>query len=183
MKQIKQKGFVLFAVMVFLIVMSLLGISMFGGFIKDQKISGNMREKQRAIEAAQASLDSVQSWMQQPDNLYLGSWRMGVVCDATTQVGATPVVCSNALPSPATLPWGSSQTFAPPNMTVVPSGGANSYASNVGYYVQYLGETPKNPPSALYKVTATAQGGNATAAAVVETIFEVTVTARDIGGG
>lgn len=173
----------LFVVMIFLIVMSMLGISMFGGFIKDQKISGNMREKQRAIEAAQSGLDSVQAWLQLPDKVYEGSWSVGVVCDSSTQYGTTPIVCSNALPSPATLPWSSSQTFQPPNMTVVASGGANSYASNVGYYVQYLGQTPKNPPAALYKVTATAQGGNATAAAVVETIFEVTVTARDIGGG
>lgn len=180
MKQKEQQGFVLFVVMVFLIIMSLLGISMFGGFIKDQKISGNMREKQRAIEAAQNSLDSVQSWMQSPGNLFEGSWNIGLPCTSSTQTGTTPFVCSNPLLSPATLPWGSSNTFNLPGGGTV--GGA-TYASNASYYIQYLGTTPKNPPSAIYKVTATAQGGNATAAAVVETVYEVTVTARDIGGG
>lgn len=182
MKQQEQKGFVLFAVMIFLIVMSLLGITMFGGFIKDQKMSGNLREKQRAIEAAQAGLDSVQNWMVQPSNLYVGSWADGVTCSTVGQATDTPVVCNNALANPATLPWGSYQVFQPNAMTVTAAGGANSYASNVGYYIQYLGDTPKNPPSALYKVTSTALGGNATAAAVLETVFEVTVTSRDIGG-
>ncbi|RFO98894.1 hypothetical protein DIC66_03215 [Rhodoferax lacus] len=181
----KQKGFVLFAVMIFLIIMSMLGISMFGGFIKDQKISGNLNEKQRAIEASQAGLDAVQFWMLQPGNIFSGVWNTGINCTSTTQTGASAVVCSNALASPATLPWSSSNTFQPPNMTVIAGGGANSYASQVNYHIQFMGPTPISPtaPKAYYKVTSTAQGGNATAAAVVETIFEVTVSARDISGG
>lgn len=179
----KQKGFILFVVMIFLIVMSMLGISMFGGFIKDQKISGNMREKQRAIEAAQTALDSVQFWMLQPGNVYSGNWNTGVSCSSTTQTGSTPVVCSNLLANPAALPWASSNTYQPPNMNVAAGGGVNTYSSNVNFYLQYMGTSTNNPPTALYQVTSTAQGGNATAAAVVQSIFQVITTARDIGGG
>lgn len=182
MKRQEQKGFVLFVVMIFLIVMSLLGISMFKGFINDQKNSGNVREKQRAIEAAQASLDNIQNWMQTEDKIYQGGFRTGIFCDTTTQVGTEPVVCSNALASPANLSWSSSQTFTASTTTlpVNASGGQNNYASNPNYYIQYLGTSSQNV--AMYKVTSKAQGGNATAATVLETIFEVKFTSRDIGG-
>lgn len=183
MKRQEQKGFVLFVVMIFLIVMSLLGISMFKGFINDQKNSGNVREKQRAIEAAQASLDSIEYWMQQEDNVYQGGFATGIVCDTNTQVGVKPIICSNALINPATpSSWGSFQTFTPSTamLPVNASGGQNNYASNPNYYIQYLGTSSQN--IAMYKVTSTAQGGNATAATVLETIFEVKFTSRDIGG-
>jgi type IV pilus assembly protein PilX len=174
MKRQQQKGFVLFIVMIFLIVMSLLGVSMYSGFIKDQKMAGNMREKQRAIEAAQANLDMVEKWLQNTDNVYEGGWKIALSCNSTNQAAVTPVICSNPLDTPATLPWpsGQGQAFTPPSstMAVTASGGANSYASNPQYYVQEMDHTDN---TAWYKVTSTAQGGNATAATVIETIYEV----------
>lgn len=181
MKKQEQKGFVLFVVMIFLIMMSMLGITMFGGFIKDQKMSGNMREKQRAIEAAQAGMDNAQAWLQTEDSVYQGGFATGVACDANTFTGSTtPIVCNNALSTPGTLPWPASQTFSHATIDVQ-SSGSNKYASNVGYYVQFLGTSSQNV--ALYKVTSTAQGGNATAAAVLETVYEVKFVSRDVGGG
>ena len=179
-----QNGFVLFVVMTFLVVMSVLGISMFGGFIKDQKMSGNLREKQRAIEASETSVDAVQYWMQQPGNLFTGVWNTGIACSTTTQSGPIPVVCSNELANPASLPWSSYNTFQAPNMTVSATGGVNSYASMVNFHVQFLGPSGIGPSNttAYYKVTSAAQGGNVAAAAVVETIFQITVNARDVGG-
>lgn len=183
MKRQQQKGFVLFVVMIFLIVMSMLGITMFGGFIKDQKMAGNMREKQRAIEAAQANLDMVESWLQTTSNVYEGGWALAVSCDATTLASATPVICSNALSNPTSLPWSASQTYQPTNtatMSVVAGGGANSYASYPSYYLQEMSHTDS---TAWYKVTSTAQGGNATAATVIETIYEVKCLSCSLGGG
>lgn len=180
----KQKGFVLFVVMIFLIIMSMLGITMFGGFIKDQKMAGNMREKQRAIDAAEASLNRVQFWMQQPGNVYTGDWVTGVACTSVTQTGTAPVVCSNVLANPASLPWASANTFNSSRITVDAAGARNAYAGSVNYYIQYMGTTTDTPPTGgYYRVTSTAQGGNATAAAVLEGLFKVTATARDIGGG
>jgi type IV pilus assembly protein PilX len=181
MRHPEQKGFVLFVVMIFLIVMSLLGITMFGGFIKDQRNAGNMREKQRAIEAAQAALDNVEGWMSQQSNLYVGNWADGVPCSTVGQSTDDPVVCSNPLLTPTTLPWTTAyQVFQPGSLTVNTAGGASSYASSASYYIQYLGQTSANPPTALYKVTASALGGNATAAAVVETVYEVKSTSRTL---
>lgn len=181
MKRQQQKGFVLFLVMIFLIVMSLLGVSMYSGFIKDQSMAGNLREKQRAIDAAQANLDFVASWLQNTNNVYEGGWYTAVNCDTTTQVGNTPVICSNPLLNPVSPSnWSSSQTFTPPSttMNVIAGGGANSYTSNPSYYLQ---EMMHSDTTAYYKVTSTAQGGNASAVTVLETIYEVKCSACSIG--
>ena len=170
----------LLVVMIFLIVMSLLGVSMYSGFIKDQSMAGNLREKQRAIEAAQTNLDFVASWLQNTANVYEGGWYTPVNCDTVTQVGSTPVICGNALDTPTSLPWPSSQTFTPSSstMAVVAGGGANSYTSNPSYYLQ---EMSHSDTTAYYKVTSTAQGGNATAVTVLETIYEVKCLSCSIG--
>ena len=67
-------------------------------------------------------------------------------------------------------------------MTVA-SSGQNMYSSNADIYTYFMGPTSTNPPSALYQVTATAKGGNDTATAVVQSVFKVTATSIDLGGG
>ena len=176
----KQKGFILFFALVFLVILSLLGISMFGGFITNQKLVGNFREKSRAVDAAQTALDTAQYWMSQPANTYSGNWVTGSPC---TTVSSTPVICSNTLANPTTLPWAVYSAFTPSGMTVNASGGANSYAAGVNYYIQFMGTTSANPPTAVYQVTSTAQGGNAQAVAVLQAVYQVQALARDIGGG
>ena len=56
----KQKGFVLYTALVMLVVISLLAIYMYKSFIGDQKISGNLREKERAVEAETTVLDKTE---------------------------------------------------------------------------------------------------------------------------
>ena len=175
----RQKGFILFFVMIFLIIVSVLGISMFGGFIKNQMIAGNYREKDRAIDAAQAALDYSQNWLSANGNLYDGGWNTGVVCTAN-QAAITPVVCSNPVTSAVTEAWAAtSNSYTPPSMTVNAGGGQNSYATNTNYYLQYAGITGANPPAALYKVTSTAQGGNANASTVLESVYQVQTVVKD----
>jgi type IV pilus assembly protein PilX len=176
----RQRGFILFVTLVMLVIMSLLGISMFGGFTQDEMMSGNFREKHRAIDAAQTALNSAQYWISQSGNTYTGNWVTGTHCAA---VSSAPVVCSNALANAASPPWTTYTPFTPTGMTVNASGAANTYATNVSYYIQYLGTTSVNPPTALYQVTATASGGNATAVTVVQAVYQVQASSRDIGGG
>lgn len=178
----KQQGFVLFTVLVFLVILSLLGVSMFNGFIQDQKVAGNLREKTRALDAAQTAIDYVENWMTTPANVYRGDWINGVPCNSSNQTGATLVICSNALDAPTTLPWPSANAFTPNQMTLSSSGGSNTYASNPSVYVQYLGTTGGASGVALYQVTASAQGGNATAASVVRSVFQIQATSLDISG-
>ncbi|WP_426101491.1 pilus assembly PilX family protein [Massilia sp. TSP1-1-2] len=181
MNQNKQRGVVLITSLVILVVISLLALYMFGGFTQDEKISGNTREKARAVDAAFAALNNAQFWMGQPDHTYKGNWITGVPCSA---MSATPVICSNELDKPTTLPWASGYTPTLDGMTVSAEGGTpGTYAASTKYHIQYIETVGKTPGSAMYRVTATASGGNATAVAVEQAIFMVSTDAEDIGGG
>ncbi len=177
----KQNGFILIVSLVFLMIMTMLGIAMFGGFTMDERMSGNHREKNRARDAAQAALLYAGYWLAQPGNSYApGQSNVGTTCTAPS---VAPLVCSNALANPTTPPWAAAVNYTAPNsaITVNASGGQNTYVDNPKYYIQYLGNT--NSTSAMYQVTSTAQGGNATAVSVVQAVYQVTATATDIGGG
>ena len=50
--------------------MTMLALYMFRGFIIDEKLSGNHREKNRSLDAAQAALNAAQAWMSTSGNTY-----------------------------------------------------------------------------------------------------------------
>ncbi len=168
----KQKGFILVVSLIFMAVMSILAIYMFSGFTTDAVLSANSREKSRALDAAQSAIDNAALWLGTGSNTFNGvSWTTGTACAGAS---ALPTICSNPLVNPSSLPWPSYTSFTPTGMTVNSSGGAaNIYASNTQYYIQYLGPAPGGNMAALYQVTATAQGGNATATSVVQTVYQV----------
>ena len=168
----KQKGFILVVSLIFMAVMSILAIYMFSGFTTDAVLSANSREKSRSLDAAQSALDNAALWLGTGVNTYNGAaWVTGTACGGASAVA---VICSNPLTAPATLPWPSYTSFTPTGMTVNAAGGAaNIYAANTQYYIQYLGTPPGGMQEALYQVTATAQGGNATATSVVQAVYQV----------
>jgi type IV pilus assembly protein PilX len=176
----KQKGFILIVSLIFMAIMSMLAIYMFSGFTMDETLSGNHREKSRSLDAAQTALDYADNWLGQSGNTYTGNWITGTTCTTTS---STPVICSNALTNPTTLPWTSYTGFTPSGMVVNAAGGIGTYAANPNLYIQYLGTTNANPPTAMYQVTATAQGGNTSAAAVVQAVYQVTAASIDLSGG
>jgi len=175
-----QRGVVLITSLIILIITSLLALYMFGGFIQDEKISGNNREKARAVDAAFAALNTAQFWMALPNSTYAGDWVTGAPCAASS---AVPVICSNPLANPTTLPWtvGVAPTLGA--MTVNAEGGVNTYATGTQYYIEYLTTVGTNPGAGMYRVTSTASGGNAAAVAVQQAVFQVTTDSQDIGGG
>lgn len=196
-----EKGFVLVVCLIFLAIMTLIAVFMFDRFTQDERISGNNREKSRAIDAAQTALDYSKNWMSQAGNVYAtGNFNTGVACTTTAgAVNTAPVICSDALQaSIKAMPsnWLSSNiTYAeyaptPSNsansLMTVASNGKNTYTGKTKYYIQYLGPTLPTgsapPTSAWYKVTASATGGNADAVTVVEAVYNVQTLSRDVGG-
>ena len=177
----KQNGFILIASLFLLAIMTMIGISMFGGFSTDERMSGNFREKSRAREVAQTALNSAANWMSIAGNTYNGNWVAGATCTAISNTG---IVCSNALATPATpSSWTSYVTydpFAPLSVKVNPLGGKGSYAAIPNYYIQYLGQNSAS--SAMYLTTASAVGGNAASTSVLQAVYLVTVKSIDIGG-
>lgn len=185
--KLKQTGFTLFASLIFLVLLTILGISMMSGFTQDQLMAGNVREKARALDSAQALLNTAQSWMAVPGNTYLGGWVTGQDCTSLSAITVTSsstnqVVCSNAISSPTTLPWaGFKMNATPTAMTVSSTGGTNTYAGNPSYHMQYIGTTTSTLPTAIYTVTATGTGGNADAVAVVQAVYQVQAKSINTG--
>lgn len=192
-----EKGFVLVVCLIFLAIMTLIAVFMFDRFTQDERISGNNREKNRAVDAAQTALDYSKNWMSQAGNVYAtGNFNTGVACTTAGSLSAAPVICSDALQASIKLAppnWStSSVTYAeyaptPSNsastLMTVASSGKNTYTGKTKFYIQYLGSSSPTPStSAWYKVTASATGGNTDAVTVVEAVYNVQTLSRDVGG-
>jgi type IV pilus assembly protein PilX len=97
------------------------------------------------------------------------------------QVCNQPLTAASAV-LPATWANIAVSASAVPTGSIQASGGvANSYAAQPQVYIAYLQNNNSNPPSALIQVTAAAQGGNSAATSVVQTVYQVTASSRDIG--
>ena len=174
-----EQGFVLVTGLLFLVVVTLLGLALFRSSGLMERISANSRDKQRAFETAQAALQ-------------YGEWWLGTttsttktVCQTTTgKTVATIHVCSEALSASrdtiAALAWQPSAfTYTQPNVTTGTGGGLNTAGTDIKYqappgvYVEDLGLMADNK-SELYQVTAYGYGGNADTSSVVRSTYKVT---------
>jgi len=180
------RGYVLIAGLLFLLVLSLLAVSMLRSFGIQEKIAGNTREKQRAFEAAQSALRFGEWWLGQ------GNGSSGATCSGIVSVSANDLsdmkVCTNALPDPTRLPWTPARAdYVPPSMKVAARGSPGgmtgsdiNYAAAPSLYINYLG-LAQDGVSTLYAVTGAAYGGSASAAVVVQSTFQVGAGTRDLG--
>ena len=57
------RGIALITALVFLVVLTLLGVTLMEGITLEQRMAHNLREKQRAIAAADAALNGTASWL------------------------------------------------------------------------------------------------------------------------
>ena len=162
---VKQKGFVLIASLLIMVVLTILALSMFRSFGLQELMAGNMREKSRAIDAAQAAINYAEFWLAK------GNASTGSTCSASATVNQ-PVVCSNAPPGSylTTLPWAFGVNYTPGGMQTNSNGGANNYYTNPRYYIQYLGTYPNG---LMYRITALGYGGNSNAVAVLQSMYQV----------
>lgn len=170
----RQKGFALVVSLLILVVLTLLGVSMFGNVGLQQRMASNTREKSRAFEAAQAALQYAQWWLTQGSNA-----THGVTCPTGT-ASSTPVVCTTALVNPTTVPWAFSNQYSGGALALnvqkissgVSGGGANTFYNYPQFYIQYIGFSASTGGS-LYRITAWAYGGNPNAVAVVQSVYLV----------
>ncbi len=177
-----QHGYVLIIGLLFLVILSLLSVTMFRGFGLQEKIAGNTREKQRAFEAAQSALQYGEWWLGQ------GNGSAGAACNAVINANdpANLQVCANALPDPVNLPWTPARAdYVPPSMTVAAGGGIGAgndinYAAAPSLYIQYLGLSPDGL-SMLFRVTGAGYGGSAGTAAVVQSTYQLGAGTKDLG--
>jgi len=166
-----QKGMALITGMLLLVVVTVLAMSMFRGYGTQQKIAGNVREKNRAVSAAVSAQQYAEYWLHNATSI-----PTGVDCSAIS-VSPIPQVCSNS-PDFTVAPWTmntkpvgvSFNNFN--SMTKVsrenPANG--TYYSTPMFYITDLG-APVAGAGEVYQIDAIGWGGTADTVAVVESTY------------
>jgi type IV pilus assembly protein PilX len=184
---------VLVSSLLLLLIITILAVSMFRSFGTQEKIAGNVREKERALHAAESAEQYAEWWLTAGNNLLNGA----AVCGAP-QLNANAgegQICSNTLLSlginVTRVPWTIAGagggpvgvTFLPTGMTIGAGGQASNpfyfatpvfYVADVGVAADGLGEA--------YQIDAVGYGGSGNAVAVVESSYEVAKGVQNLGG-
>ncbi len=176
----RHRGMALITSLLLLLVVTILAVSMFRSFGLEGRIAGNVREKQRALMAAEAAQQYAESWLAQAN---LGTLQ-GAGCSAMLNANNDETqVCTNPLTAVLTSgtsvanvnAWPYWTTYTPPGLGV----GANvagKYFQAPGFYITYLGTSKDGTGSNVYQIDAKGYGADANTVAVVESTFEVKVT-------
>ena len=185
-----QRGVALVSALLLLVIITILALSMFRSFPTQEKIAGNVREKERAFHAANSALQFAEWWL--INNVAGGNAPCGAQATLFNGNLNEGQICSNVLyalpPAPAGLvadvkavPWtvGGAPIgtqYTPNGMTVAGNAQATAndatYASAPVFFIADLGAAGDAQGEA-YQIDAYAYGGSANTVAVVESIYEV----------
>ena len=176
---------VLVTSLLLLVVVTIIALSMFRSFGIQEKIAGNMREKQRALQAAVSAQQYAENWLS--SNATAATVTCSNLLNANIGQGQ---ICSNKLSAAVadvtSLPWmiGGAPigvTYLPPGMSVSTSTSVSAaslanptYYATPSFYIGDLGPSADpNIPGEIYQVDAVAYGGSSSTAAVVESTYAV----------
>jgi type IV pilus assembly protein PilX len=192
-RRYSQRGMVLISSLLLLIVVTIIALSMFRSFGIQEKIAGNMREKQRALSAAVSAQQYAESWLmnnatsasvQCVAGVLNGNVGQGQICNTNTAL-------KNVLPGGdvTTVPWtiGGAQvgvTYLPTGMSVSTTtsySAANvanpTYYGTPTYYISDMGASfDPSIPGEIYQIDAYGYGGAAGTVAEVESTYVVYTT-------
>lgn len=159
------RGFALVSALAFLLVITLLGVSIFLGVNLQQKAAGNSLQKTRALELTQSATIAAERWLATVISPGLES------CGSDNTVFR---VCASPPMMPADpSQWGGGKTtVAVSGLDVSPAGGSDTYYAEPSVWITYLGRATMGPGT-LYRIDAYAYGGNEKSLAVTETVFYV----------
>ena len=184
-----QRGMALISSLLLLLVVTIMAISMFRSYGMQEKIAGNTREKQRALNAA-VSAQQYAEWL-----LQSGNAPPTAACNALVPA-ATPQICNNALNAAGPggtadytiLPWNTGVIFTPfatnagngvfntvsaaPTTSGTGMQKQDSYYQTPNFYITDLGPLPAG--GEVYQVDAVGYGGTPNAVAVVESTYQIT---------
>jgi type IV pilus assembly protein PilX len=171
----KERGFVLIASLLMLIVMTLLAVSMYHSFNEQENIASNTKEKGRAFQIAQSALQYGEFTLRQNG----ASLPAAVNCANTTPL-TTLTICSNSpyienpssSSNPMTIGNSMQYTSMEPTITLSTTGGNNTYYADPQVYLEYLGVAPGGLGQ-IYQVTALGYGSTPNAVAVVQSTYEL----------
>jgi len=166
--------------MLLLLVVTIIGLSMFRSFGIQARIAGNTREKQRALHTAEAAQSFAEWWLSSSAG---GNATAGSECTDLLSVEAGKTqVCSNKLTgNVAAVPWknGGKEVGIQYTPTGLGMTGADAYFQPPRFYIAYLDGTYDKATGTQvnsYRIDATGYGGNPNTASVVESAYRVSVT-------
>jgi type IV pilus assembly protein PilX len=167
-----------------LLVITILALSMFRGFGSMEKIAGNLREKDRALHAAESAQQYGEWWLLQGNNAAIGAVACAGSVNANLGGGQ---ICLPPAPAGAALtqvlPWPIRVIYQPPNMSIAAVGanGDPPYFDWPAFYITDLGSAADGAGEA-YQIDAYGYGGTAGTVAVVESSYEVQQGVVNRGG-
>lgn len=172
-----QRGMALISALLLLMVVTIMAVSMFRSYGMQEKIAGNTREKQRAVNAA-ISAQNYAEWFLSSS----GTSSPSVACTAKVPANSAQI-CNAVLADFATVPWNAGVWYTPFTtnqsngvqavVSATPTTGTiGSYYSTPMFYITDLGQWPiVNPKGELYQIDALGWGGTPNAVAVVESTY------------
>jgi type IV pilus assembly protein PilX len=181
-----------------LMIITILALSLFRSLGTQEKIAGNLREKERALHAAESAQQYAEWWLLLPASVAVGA----SACPAGTlsaNLGQGQICNQNQAPQPGGVPWdvtnvlaaapygwanGIQVTYLPPGMSVPGVNGGNNdppYAATPGFFIADAGVAADGQGEA-YQIDAYGYGGSAATVAVVESTYEVQQGVVNRGG-
>jgi type IV pilus assembly protein PilX len=180
----RERGIVLVSSLLLLIVITLIAVSMFRSFGLQERIAGNLREKHRAVQAAESAQQYAEWWLTSGANANNSVVCAAGVLNANANQGQ---VCSNTLQSlgvnVTTVPWSSGGPlgvdYTPPGMAVG-AAAANTYFAPPRFYIAQLGAYAGGNGT-VYQIDSIGYGGTSEAVAVIESTYLVSSGVQDLG--
>jgi type IV pilus assembly protein PilX len=188
-----QRGVALISSLLLLLIITILALSMFRSFGTQERIAGNLREKDRALHAAVSAQQYGEWWLTQGSNTAVGAVACPVgtlsanqgfsqICNQTPiQAGFNVTQVGTTVP---TAGWATQVTYVPPTMGVPGLAGTNGdppYFAAPGFYISDRGVAGDGAGEA-YQVDAYGYGSTAGTVAVVESTYEVAQGVVNRGG-
>lgn len=183
---VRQRGMALVTALLLLVVITILGVTMFRSYGLTERIAGNTRERERTLAAAMATQAYAEFYLngnkgansvQNTDCSKLGPG----AAVAAIMVCTNPVVTGTQ--TVAQVPWKNSFAYTPPGMTVNTSGGGlGTYTAAPQFYITFLGAANGSNQSynaqsgqnaSVFQIDAVAWGGAGNTVAVVESGYKV----------
>jgi type IV pilus assembly protein PilX len=190
-----QRGIALLTSMLLLLIITLMALAMFRSVGTQEKITGNLHEKDRAIHAALAAQQYGEWWLLQGSNVAVGPVNcVGSPVQTATSLNMAGQICLTSQTAVNTNPmfggditvpanWLVRTEYLPQGMSVTGAGVNNDimYAKVPAFYIADLGLAADGAGEA-YQVAAYGVGGSPTSIAVVESVYEVQQGVINRGG-
>ena len=182
-----QRGIVLVSSLLLLLVVTIMALSMFRSFGIQEKIAGNVREKQRAIQAAVSTEQYAEWWLANQSNAPVA---VSAYSAASADVSCVAVVnantgggqiCNNTLASAGitatNVPWTIGVSYIPSGMGTVGTPcttgclSTDAYFGTPLFYIADMGSYGRS--GELYQVDAYSYGLSANTISVVESTVAI----------